>query len=288
MAISQNNKIMLLPAVIILASFLALKNMPFNPYALAEVHTSMRLKSFIETQGIPSNLYIHGTNSPERLIEYSKYYKNFEMDVFVGDDKLDIFHYPEHSSIDFDINHFFELRQNQPGNYWVDIKNLTVENSSVVKEKIEIIIEKYPDLSVKNFIIESKNHTAIAAISKLGFNSSYYLPSSLINNNEFFNCQEKVIDEVIKTINNNLIKIVSFPVSQSDVVNTCILPFVGDVEMASWSDSIDDTINLDLSQYKVFMVNHSLSTSVREKSRLVNKVINKATIFINKVRYKVK
>ena len=58
--------------------------------------------------------------------------------------------------------------------------------------------------------------------------------------------------------------------------------------MASWSDSIDDTINLDLSQYKVFMVNHSLSTSVREESRLVNKVINKATIFINNVRYKVK
>ena len=50
MAISQNNKIILIPAVIILASFLALKHMPFNPYALAEVHTSMRLKSFIENR----------------------------------------------------------------------------------------------------------------------------------------------------------------------------------------------------------------------------------------------
>ena len=288
MAISLSNKIILIPAGIILASSLALKYMPFNPYALAEVHTSLRLKSFIETKGIPSNLYVHGTNSPERLKEYTKYYKNFEMDVFVGDDRLDIFHYPEHSSIGFDINHFFELRLNQTGNYWLDIKNLTVENSLMVKEKIKILLEKYPDLAIENFIIESKNPTAIAAISKLGFNSSYYLPSSLKNKNDLFSCQEKLIDQVITNINNNSIKIISFPVSQSNVVSTCILPFVGDVEMASWSGSINDINNVEISQYRVYMVDHYLSTSIQRESRLLNKVVNKGKLLVNNLQNNLK
>ena len=158
----------------------------------------------------------------------------------------------------------------------------------MLNNQIELIANKYPAVLINDFIVESKNPIAIETVSKFGLNSSYYLPSSLKKNNELISCKEMIIEQVIKNINNYRIKMISFPISQSNVVTRCILPFVSEVDIASWSGSIENIIDLDINQYEVFMVDHYTTVDEQNGFRSIIKGINNVKVCINRARSKLK
>lgn len=145
-------------------------------------------------------IWVHRTNSVEKLNEVSPNFYGVELDIMFVDsiNNFDVNH-PPAASINLSLESYLNS-SNQKKNlhYWLDFKNLSLENQEKSLNKLIEICEKYK-LNNSNFIVESMNIQALSIFSEKGFWISYYL-----NWPGLFMMNEKNRAEEIKKIKKNL------------------------------------------------------------------------------------
>lgn len=258
--------------------------LPYNPYPFEDVATNEQLELFLKENIIPSNVYVHATNSPERLREYEMYYDKFEMDIFISKDNLDIYHYPEHSSIGFFLSDFFNIKnKKEKSKYWLDVKNLTLDNVDIIDGVLSKLIKGTNYVDKSDFLIESKNASALSKLSNMGYLTSFYLPSDYTHP---LPCPNKsYTTQLLSQIEEHDIKIISFPYSGKETVKVCLITDDIDMIFLTWNGSVDKINVPDVMDYEMYIINHHLHES--ENTSAINKLNMRIKNIINKVLYNV-
>lgn len=218
------------------------------------VEDPLALSLFFERYRIPEHVYAHRTNSPERAKTYAKYYQAFEFDAVwnVDQEALDIYHYPEHASMAF---YFHQLVDIVPisSRLWLDLKNLTPEISPTIVGYLNRYFTQKKDR--QRLIVESKNAAALADFHASGYKTSYYLPSPEL----LTGCEEhRSVQELIANINQWKTDFISFPYTQQQFVDLCVLPYVRAVPQLSWGGLPFAIPEGALERYQGYIVDHSL------------------------------
>ena len=240
----------------VLLSFKLIEKPLYNPYLNESVVTSEELNVFLNGKLIPNNIFVHGTNSSKRLLEYEKYYNNFELDIFISEDNLDIYHYPEHASIGFYLNDFFDIKSNKTGKYWLDVKNLTINNVGIIDGVLSNIIKDMENVSMEDFLVESKNPEALFKLSSIGYKTSLYLPTEYTESKI---CPKKHhTTQLIKQIEKFDIKTISFHQSATHIVQKCLINNYKEMNYLTWNESVYNIDNIDTSDYEMYIINHHL------------------------------
>ncbi|WP_114766747.1 hypothetical protein [Vibrio rhodolitus] len=218
------------------------------------IEDPIALSLFFERYTLPDHVYAHRTNSPARAKLYANYYQAFEFDAIWDSNlnTLDIFHYPEHSSMQF---YFDQLLALVPANsrLWLDLKNLTPDNKQAI---VEYLNHLFPKDQRKRLVIESKNGGELSVFKRAGYKTSYYLPSA----NKLPGCDEhSLVQQVIANVNQWDNDYISFPYTQQSFVDKCLLPKVREIEQLSWGGLPFAIPNGALSRYSGYIVDHSIN-----------------------------
>ncbi|MBT8244729.1 MAG: hypothetical protein HKP48_05795 [Winogradskyella sp.] len=125
-------------------------------------------------------IWAHRVNSLEKQKSAVMYFDGLELDlVYVQDSNiLDVNHPPAESiHLNFDT-YIRNLDISEKPSLWLDIKNLTIENDSLIFDRISSVLEKY-NCPIDKVLIESLNPEALHRFVKAGFKSSYYVNPKL-------------------------------------------------------------------------------------------------------------
>ena len=221
-------------------------------------NTDKELHSFLVNTEIPSNIYVHATNSRERVVEYKKYYTNFELDVFIDSKTgmLDIYHFPEDTSTGFYLDALLGLLDKPSGNkFWLDVKNLTPQNLSIFNAALSKIIDDF-SLKKSDFLVESHNNESLAALNKLGYSTSFYLPASFTVRKECPSDGDTLV--IIENIKRNKNSYISFPLVALPLIDACLMPHLGNLGMLSWASSAKYISSEIATQFDMFIIDHTL------------------------------
>jgi heptose-I-phosphate ethanolaminephosphotransferase len=122
-----------------------------------------------------NRLWCHRVNGIDRLNEAKKHFSGFEIDVvYQVEGWFDVNH-PPAESIGLRLKQLIKSTlQPSKYNYWLDMKNLTVENSPNASKKLLTIAEEYN--CKENIIVESACLSCLKEFDELGFKTAYYLP----------------------------------------------------------------------------------------------------------------
>lgn len=122
-----------------------------------------------------NRLWCHRVNGIDRLNEAKKHFSGFEIDVvYQVEGWFDVNH-PPAESIGLRLKQLIKSTlQPSKYNYWLDMKNLTVENSPTASKKLLTIAEEYN--CKENIIVESACLSCLKEFDELGFKTAYYLP----------------------------------------------------------------------------------------------------------------
>ena len=120
-------------------------------------------------------IWVHRTNSRGILAEVNHTYAGVETDVDFFDSlgKFDINH-PPAQSIGLDLYDFLKANNNKNLKFWLDMKNLRVENDSIEFSKLDSIVNLL-GYHPENFIIESGDPSSTFIFLQHGYKTSYYL-----------------------------------------------------------------------------------------------------------------
>ena len=132
----------------------------------------------VEFLGHYQKIWAHRVDSKEKLKAALLFYKGVELDLVykVQENVLDVNHPPATSiNLSFE-NYLSEI--NTDTYLWLDIKNLTSENSELILKRIVSVLEQrnYP---IDKLLIETRYPEALPIFTKKGFITSYYLPFGL-------------------------------------------------------------------------------------------------------------
>lgn len=134
----------------------------------------------IEFLGHYDKVFAHRVNSTEKLQSALHYFDGIELDLVYHKNKnlLDVNH-PPTNSIHLNFRSYFEeIPKSKTPFIWLDIKNLTQENSQEILALLLSIFKErsYP---MNKVLIESKDPTSLPIFKESGFLISYYLPYRL-------------------------------------------------------------------------------------------------------------
>lgn len=126
-------------------------------------------------------LWLHRTNSLEKLHEKEADFTNFEVDLVFRDSVFDVTH-------DADTTFHLSLESYMPHirryhcRVWLDIKNLNPQNADCALFCLDSLVAKYR-VDKSQFIVETRNISALSRFTDDGFYTSYYVdfpkPSAL-------------------------------------------------------------------------------------------------------------
>lgn len=126
-------------------------------------------------------LWLHRTNSLEKLHEKEADFTNFEVDLVFRDSVFDVTH-------DADTTFHLSLESYMPHirryhcRVWLDIKNLNSQNADCALFCLDSLVAKY-HVDKSQFIVETRNISALSRFTDDGFYTSYYVnfpkPSAL-------------------------------------------------------------------------------------------------------------
>ena len=214
------------------------------------------LQLFFDTYSLPEHVYAHGTNSPEHVRVYKDYYRAFEFDAFWDEERhlVDIFHWPNHVSIDFHLRDFLTIIP-EGTSLWMDLKNLSNENLSEFRLYMDTIFQEYPGLNKNNIIIESKMAQPVSRLNQHGYQTAYYLPAITYNGD----CHSiHLTEHIVTNIKIFPTSYISFPYWQQRYVDDCLLPHTGPLKQISWG-GVPYAIPKDaLARYHAYIVDHDL------------------------------
>lgn len=119
-------------------------------------------------------IWLHRTNSPEKLLEFADEYSGFECDIIVrGDSLLDVTH-DEPVSFGISADRYFPLLQSNSRRLWFDIKNLKQGNTPFVLSFFESQCAAY-QIEKKRLVIEGGDPEALSLFRKAGFYTALYV-----------------------------------------------------------------------------------------------------------------
>jgi hypothetical protein len=132
----------------------------------------------VEFIGYYHKIWAHRVDSKEKLKAALLFYDGVELDLVfkANENVLDVNH-PPTKSINLSFENYLSEIENEPY-LWLDIKNLTSENSELILSKLIKVLNEH-NYSFKNVLIETRYPEALPIFTKEGFITSYYLPFGL-------------------------------------------------------------------------------------------------------------
>lgn len=122
----------------------------------------------------PSKIWLHRTNSMEKLEEKEGRFPNFEVDVvFRPDGTFDVTHDAD-TTFHLGIEPFLADVARDGDRMWMDLKNLSPANSGTVLSCLEELCGIY-GVKKGQLIVESRNLNALAKFTAAGYYTSYYV-----------------------------------------------------------------------------------------------------------------
>lgn len=122
-----------------------------------------------------SKIWCHRVNSKKRLQEAKAHFTGFEIDVIYHNEGWFDVNHPPAESIGLQLKQLIKSTlQPSKYNYWLDMKNLTSQNSVTASKQLLEIAESYK--CAENIIIESACLSCLQEFDALGFKTAYYLP----------------------------------------------------------------------------------------------------------------
>lgn len=119
-------------------------------------------------------IWLHRTNTPEKLLEFANEYSGFECDIIVrGDSLLDVTH-DEPVTYGISADQYFRLLQSNNRRLWFDIKNLKQGNAPFVLSFFESQCVAY-QIDKKRLVIEGADPEALMLFRKAGFYTAFYV-----------------------------------------------------------------------------------------------------------------
>lgn len=121
-------------------------------------------------------IWVHRVNSIEKLNEVQTKFNGVELDIVFLDslNEFDINHPPEPSIQLFLDNYLSSVNKNSSLHFWLDFKNLEIENQKNALNKLNSICDSL-SLNRIQIIVESGNVALLTEFSKAGYEISYYL-----------------------------------------------------------------------------------------------------------------
>ncbi len=132
----------------------------------------------VEFLGYYHKIWAHRVNSKEKLNAALYFFNGVELDLVYKADKnvLDVNH-PPTKSINLNFENY--LSEIETETYlWLDIKNLTLENSELILLKLISVLNKH-NYPFEKILIETRYPEALPIFTEKGFITSYYLPFGL-------------------------------------------------------------------------------------------------------------
>jgi len=146
----------------------------------------------LELLGHYSKIGAHRVNSIEKLNLAVKHFEIIELDLEYDEvNKVMDVNHPPATSINLSLENYTSLiDSNQQPFLWLDIKNLTKNNSNEILNRLSEVFKRsnYP---LNEVLIETQNPEALPVFAKAGFKTSYYLPYGLCKMDD---------DELSKTV----------------------------------------------------------------------------------------
>jgi len=139
----------------------------------------------LELLGYYSKVGAHRVNSIEKLNSAVKYFEIIELDIEYNkvNSFMDVNH-PPAASINLSLENYISvIDDNQQPFLWLDIKNITKDNSTEILNKLLEVFTRvnYP---LGKVLVETQSPETLPNFVKAGFKTSYYLPYGLCKMNE--------------------------------------------------------------------------------------------------------
>lgn len=125
-------------------------------------------------------VWAHKVNYTEEYARAKKQFTGVELDVVFesGLRNFDIHHPPE-PSIGLTLTNYFASQPNNADvSYWLDLKNVSAENDSLIAVILDSIVTAY-HIPQNKVIVESRDPRYLKKLTDRGFKTSYYLPTGL-------------------------------------------------------------------------------------------------------------
>lgn len=121
-----------------------------------------------------NKIWLHRCNSMEKLYEKEALYPNIEVDIVIRNNNIfDVTHDID-TTFNLNLASYFAYMQDKEGKLWMDIKNLTSDNKLSALSELDKLINHF-EIDKKRLIIESQNWEALAAFTRNGYYTSYYV-----------------------------------------------------------------------------------------------------------------
>jgi heptose-I-phosphate ethanolaminephosphotransferase len=122
-----------------------------------------------------SKVWCHRVNDKKRLNEAKVYCTGFEIDVVYQTEGLFDVKHPPAERIGLRLKQLIKSTlQPSKYNYWLDFKNLTIQNSSDASNQLLLLSKEFN--CTENIIVESACIECLPHFDSLGFKTAYYLP----------------------------------------------------------------------------------------------------------------
>jgi hypothetical protein len=134
----------------------------------------------LELLGYYSKVGAHRVNSIEKLNSAEKYFDIIELDLvyYKENDFMDVNH-PPAQSINLKLkNYILAMKGKEKPFLWLDIKNLTENNSTEILNKLQKVFSEF-NYPLSKVLVETQYPEALTLFIKNGFKGSYYLPYGL-------------------------------------------------------------------------------------------------------------
>lgn len=156
-------------------------------------------------------IWLHRTNTIEKLREFEDEYRNFECDVLFLSDSAD-FRMGHDEPTDESLKRYIEfLGRNPDRELWLDLKNLTEENC----DQAEAVLSRWLDETGAHkdqLIVESRNWKALQTFTQQGYYTSCYLDIPHIRDLSDEELDNK-LDSVQEITDSGVVSAISFPAS---------------------------------------------------------------------------
>lgn len=170
-------------------------------------------------------LWLHRTNSLEKMEEKEARFPNFEVDLVYREATrtFDVTHDAD-TTFHLSLDAYLHSIKADSDSVWLDIKNLNEHNAEAARERLEQLCCKY-GIPRRHFIVETRNINALECFTQHGFYTSYYVD---------FPKPSKLSDVAIDTCIAHLQRV-------ADSKKVCALSFAG-----WWYIPIREKLNRDI------------------------------------------
>lgn len=122
-----------------------------------------------------NKLWLHRTNSVEKMQENKELYRHIEIDItYRGKGLFDVTHDAD-TTFNQNLEEYLPIVQKRNKAVWLDIKNLHTDNAAEMLTALERLLKTYR-LEQDHFIIEASDTAALRRFTQKGFYTSYYVP----------------------------------------------------------------------------------------------------------------